>query len=107
MTKGDMDMSHQEFKLREAESVEIISLIENSVDYLSTIQKDEVKNVREWTKRRFIMPIAEHGFSVLLRVYDGYKLHSVLFDVGSSPNGVVTNAKRMGMRARRWNKSGC
>lgn len=83
--------------LREAERVEIISLMDNSVDYLSTIQKAEVKNFREWTKRHFTLPIAEHGFSMLIRVYDGNKLHSILFDVGISPNGVVTNARRMGI----------
>lgn len=83
--------------LREAESAEIISLMDNSVDYLSTIQKAEVKNVREWTKKHFILLMAEHGFSVLVRVFSGDKSHSVLFDAGISPNGVVTNAKRMGI----------
>jgi len=71
--------------------------MDNSVDYLSTIQKAEVKNLREWTKRHFIPPIAEHGFSMPVLIYDGNKLHSILFDAGSSPNGVVTNARRMGI----------
>jgi 7,8-dihydropterin-6-yl-methyl-4-(beta-D-ribofuranosyl)aminobenzene 5'-phosphate synthase len=97
MTEGDKGTPNQSLKLGEAESVEIISLIDNSVDYLSTIQRRGVKNVREWTKKHFRLPMAEHGFSMLIRVYDGKKSHSVLFDAGSSPNGVITNAKRMGI----------
>jgi 7,8-dihydropterin-6-yl-methyl-4-(beta-D-ribofuranosyl)aminobenzene 5'-phosphate synthase len=98
MIEENNDMLPQGLELREAESVEIISLMDNSLDYLSTIQRIEVKNFREWTKRHFILPIAEHGFSMLVQVYDGNKLHSILFDTGTSPNGVITNAKRMGIR---------
>jgi 7,8-dihydropterin-6-yl-methyl-4-(beta-D-ribofuranosyl)aminobenzene 5'-phosphate synthase len=86
-----------ELKLKEAEGAEIISLMDNSVDIFSTLQKGEVKNFREWTKKHFRLPIAEHGFSLLVRVFDGNKFHSVLFDAGISPNGVVTNAKMMGI----------
>ncbi len=92
--------------LKEVESVEIISLMDNSVDFLSTVGREEVQNVREWIKERmnrewiekhFRLPMAEHGFSMLVRVFDGNKFHSILFDVGGSPNGVVTNTKRMGV----------
>jgi 7,8-dihydropterin-6-yl-methyl-4-(beta-D-ribofuranosyl)aminobenzene 5'-phosphate synthase len=92
--------------LREVGRVEIISLIDNSVDFLSTIGRDEVQNIREWIKERrdeewvkkhFRLPIAEHGFSMLVRVFDGGEFHSALFDTGSSPDGVVTNAERMGI----------
>jgi len=96
MTKDNI--SHQDFKLIEAESVEIISLIDNYIDYLSISQKEEVKNVREWTKKYFTLPMAEHGFSMLIRVFSDNKSHNILFDAGSSPNGVLTNAKTMGIR---------
>jgi hypothetical protein len=47
MTKSSMDISHQNFKLREDEGVEIISLTNDYVDYLSmAIQKEATKNVR-------------------------------------------------------------
>ncbi|MEM3641396.1 MAG: MBL fold metallo-hydrolase [Candidatus Bathyarchaeia archaeon] len=97
MNECNKGILNQSVKLREAESVEIISLIDNSVDYLSTIRRKDVKNVREWAKKHFRLPMAEHGFSMLIRVYDGNKSHSVLFDAGSSPNGVIINAKRMGI----------
>ena len=38
--------------LREVDGVEIISLIDNSVDFLSTIEREEVQNIREWIKER-------------------------------------------------------
>jgi len=83
--------------LKEVEGVEIISLMDNSLDILSTIHRGEVKNVREWTKKHFHLPIAEHGFSMLIRVFSKGRVHSILFDAGCSPDGVVTNAKRMGI----------
>ncbi|MEM3458408.1 MAG: MBL fold metallo-hydrolase [Candidatus Bathyarchaeia archaeon] len=94
MTEGN---DKPDLKLKEAEGAEIISLMDNSVDILSTIQRSEVKSVREWTKKHFRLPIAEHGFSMLVRVFDEGRVHSILFDTGCSPNGVVTNAKRMGI----------
>jgi len=97
---------NQPLNLREVEGAEIISLIDNSVDFLSTVEREEVQNVREWIKERkdeewikkhFHLPIAEHGFSMFIRVFDGEETHSVLFDTGISSDGVVTNAKRMGL----------
>jgi 7,8-dihydropterin-6-yl-methyl-4-(beta-D-ribofuranosyl)aminobenzene 5'-phosphate synthase len=96
----------QSMVLREVDSVEIISLMDNSVDFLSTIEKEEVKHVRRWvTERRgakwvgehFRSPIAEHGFSLLIRVFSGGKAHSILYDTGISPEGIITNANRMGI----------
>mgnify|MGYP005629456099 CR=1 FL=1 len=81
--------------LKEAESVEIIALMDNSLDFLSSIPRREVKNFRGWVKKPSRLPIAEHGFSMLIRVSDGNGFHSFLFDTGGSPNGVITNAKRM------------
>ena len=95
--------------LKEVDGVEITSLADNTVDLLSTIMKKEANPVREWVKERmdeewvkkcFQLPFAEHGFSVLIRVLCNGKNHLVLFDMGNSPEGVVTNAKRMGLNLR-------
>ena len=57
--------------LKEVSSVEIISLMDNTVDFNSTNSNKEVHKVREWTKNRkgiewtekhFRLPFAEHGF---------------------------------------------
>ena len=92
--------------LKEVDGLEMISLADNTVDFLSTIVKKEAKQVREWVKERmgedwakkhFRLPFAEHGFSMLIRVFSNSGSHSMLFDTGFSEEGVVTNAKRMGL----------
>ena len=96
----------QKMKLKEAEAVEIISLADNSVDFLSAIDKKEAQSLRQWTRERYSAewgrthtqaPVAEHGFSVLVRVFNKEKSSSVLFDTGGSPEGILENAKRMGV----------
>ena len=92
--------------LDEVDGVEIISLADNAVDFLSTIERNGVHQVREWTKNRmgeewakkhFQLPFAEHGFSLLIKVFSNERLHTILFDTGVSPEGVVTNARRMAL----------
>jgi 7,8-dihydropterin-6-yl-methyl-4-(beta-D-ribofuranosyl)aminobenzene 5'-phosphate synthase len=85
-------------KLKEAQKVEIISLMDNTVDFLSSSTRKEVQSLWQWAGRsRSEMPFAEHGFSMLIRVFSGKRVYSVLFDTGISPEGVVENAKRMGL----------
>ena len=97
---------NQEFKVREAATVEILSLIDSSVDFQSTVNKQQVQSLRQWTRERYgqewtrthtQLPIAEHGFSMLIRVFNGEKSSHVLFDTGGSPEGIVENADRMGI----------
>lgn len=99
-------MVNQTIAIREVDGVEIVSLMDNSVDFISTIQRKEVQQVRnwiedrmgeEWIKKYFRLPFAEHGFSVLIRVLRDGKSHVVLFDTGISPEGVVSNAKGIGL----------
>jgi len=42
----------QTVALKEVDSVEIVSLIDNSIDFLSSIEKEGVQQVREWVKER-------------------------------------------------------
>lgn len=83
--------------LKRAKRVEIISLVDNTIDLLSSSPRREVKYLREWAKISCRYPIAEHGLSMLIRVYDENRRHSILFDAGVSPYGVVRNARRMGI----------
>ncbi|MCW3982623.1 MAG: MBL fold metallo-hydrolase [Candidatus Bathyarchaeota archaeon] len=85
-------------KLKEAKKLEITSLMDNTVDFLSSSNRTEVQSLWQWAGRsRSEMPFAEHGFSMLIRVFSDKKVHSILFDTGISPEGVVENAKRMGL----------
>lgn len=99
-------MDEMSVPLKEVDGLEIISLMDNSIDVLSTIKKDEVRQVRDWIKERkgqkwvsenFRLPIAEHGLSILIRIFHGKKAHTILFDTGRSPEGVVTNVERIGI----------
>jgi 7,8-dihydropterin-6-yl-methyl-4-(beta-D-ribofuranosyl)aminobenzene 5'-phosphate synthase len=96
----------RQFNIAEIDGLQVFSLVDNSVDYLSTNDKKEVHSFRQWTKKRdgqewtgenSQLPFAEHGFSMLVRVLRGRKSVSILFDTGISADGVVENAKRMGL----------
>ena len=95
---------NQEFKVKEADGTELLSLVDNSVDFLSAVNKPQVQSFRQWKRERdgkewgkthMDLPFAEHGFSMLIRVFSGDKSSCVLFDTGGSPRGMVENAKRM------------
>ena len=96
---------NKEITVKEVDNVEILSLVDNSVNFLSSIKK-QVHSFRQWKRKRegkegvkahFNLPFAEHGFSVLIRVFSGDESSCVLFDTGGSPIGMVENAKRMGI----------
>lgn len=93
---------------RECLKVEVVSLVDNVVDFASCSRNSVVRPLWKWFKARSIegesalvhrlMPVAEHGFSMLVRVFtDDGVCCSVLFDTGVSAEGVVVNAKRMGI----------
>jgi 7,8-dihydropterin-6-yl-methyl-4-(beta-D-ribofuranosyl)aminobenzene 5'-phosphate synthase len=93
-------------KIKEIDGLEIVSLVDNSVDFLSTVTHKQVKPFGQWARERHgqewlsthtQFPFAEHGFSMLLRVFNEGKSECVLFDTGGSPEAVAENAKRMGI----------
>jgi 7,8-dihydropterin-6-yl-methyl-4-(beta-D-ribofuranosyl)aminobenzene 5'-phosphate synthase len=76
------------------------------VDFLSPITHRDVRSFGRWTKEQFgpewldahrEMPLAEHGFSMLVRVFKGQSRHSILFDAGNNPDTLCINAQRMGI----------
>ena len=88
------------------DSLQILSLMDNSTDFLSTTNRRETQTFRQWTKKQYgqkwidthpLFPIAEHGFSLLVRVIMDGKSNTILFDTGCSSNGIILNAKRMGI----------
>ena len=96
--------------IAEVDSVELLSLVDNSIDFLSTLDKKEAKSFRQWTNtnkrhdKEFTdqsqMPIGEHGFSIAVRIFCKGQSYKILFDTGVSPEGIVENAKRMGLDLR-------
>jgi 7,8-dihydropterin-6-yl-methyl-4-(beta-D-ribofuranosyl)aminobenzene 5'-phosphate synthase len=109
MCTASAESVNREFKVKEADAVEIISIVDNSVDFLSTVNKRQAQSFRQWKRERdgqewgtshVQMPFAEHGFSMLIRVFSENKSRCVLFDTGGSPMGMVENAERMDINLR-------
>jgi 7,8-dihydropterin-6-yl-methyl-4-(beta-D-ribofuranosyl)aminobenzene 5'-phosphate synthase len=94
-------------KIAEVQGLEVFSLVDNSADFISAFSKEDAQSFRQWTKKRIgeewarmhsELPIAEHGFSVLIRILNNGNTKSVLFDTGVSSDGIVENAKRMSLK---------
>jgi 7,8-dihydropterin-6-yl-methyl-4-(beta-D-ribofuranosyl)aminobenzene 5'-phosphate synthase len=90
-------------KIVEADKVEITSLVDNTIDLLSTNTHPQVQSLWHWCtarqgeQQRAHMPLGEHGFCMFVRVFSGGKSTAFLFDAGGSPNVAVENAATMGL----------
>ena len=77
--------------IKPTDSIEILSLVDNSFDLLMTSNK----NVKRYPLLPDTLikplPIAEHGFSVLVDVNFGSSKRRILFDTGVSMNGLIYN----------------
>lgn len=85
--------------LREVEQLEIISLQDNMVELLTTVDREEVQTVLQWVKSEegegLPLPVAEHGLAMLIRTRVGQENHTVLFDAGLTEEGTLINAEIM------------
>ena len=81
--------------LKETVKLEIVSLVDNTVDFLSSNTRREVHTFQHSTHWHKGLPHAENGLSMLIRVQSEGKTESILFDTGTSPDGVCENAKLM------------
>ena len=78
--------------------MEIVNLMDNFTDRILASEKG-AKRFPAWKKGAFCPgPIAEHGYASLVRVFQNGKSQAILFDTGTSPTGVIQNAKLMGVR---------
>ncbi|MBS7647168.1 MAG: MBL fold metallo-hydrolase [Candidatus Bathyarchaeia archaeon] len=102
-------MSEDVVKLEGVDRLEIICLMDNCVDLTSSIEREEVQNVRSWIEKRMgkewvdknlRLPIAEHGLSMLVKVFRNGDSYTVLFDTGVSPSGAILNAEGMGLNLK-------
>jgi 7,8-dihydropterin-6-yl-methyl-4-(beta-D-ribofuranosyl)aminobenzene 5'-phosphate synthase len=81
-------------KLREAESVQLTCLVDNSVDVLlaSTGIAKRAPLRDDWNTRPLI---AEHGFSAVLSLEISGKIRKILFDSGLDPHAAAQNAEAL------------
>ncbi|NLF87861.1 MBL fold metallo-hydrolase [Candidatus Bathyarchaeota archaeon] len=82
-------------ELAETSKLEIVSLVDNTVDFLSSNSRKEVRTFQHSSHWHTGLPCAENGFSMYIKVYSSGESHSILFDAGTSPDGVCKNAKLM------------
>lgn len=84
--------------IREVDRVEITTIIDN---YINLAMRESTDLVRRWTisKREGEppVPVAEHGFSVLIRVFCGSDKHALLLDAGFNKSSAVNNARILGL----------
>jgi 7,8-dihydropterin-6-yl-methyl-4-(beta-D-ribofuranosyl)aminobenzene 5'-phosphate synthase len=84
-------MARPTIPLQEADAVRITIVTDNSIDLL--LDRSEVAQrlpLRQDTFER-PLPVAEHGFSVLIEVQRGERRGTVLFDTGVSRTGLLYN----------------
>ncbi len=83
--------------VREVDSVEITTLVDNVVDLLLE-NSDNAKRAPRIRDGTMAPPLfAEHGFSAVIRVSDGDIKRSILLDAGLSETTMLVNAERLGV----------
>src|SRR6266699_249810 len=97
----------QRIDLEPVDSVEVTTLMDNLTDVFMPDQgparrigpgmvpnRSSLVMAEDWVPD---VLIAEHGFSMLLTVRKGDRAHQLLFDTGTSPDGVVENMRRLSL----------
>jgi len=87
--------------LREAEKIEIITLMDNYTDCLIPSSQN-VKRNPHYKNGEVVPPLmAEHGLSLLIRVFENGRPHSLLLDAGWSETGVLHNLRELGIEVNK------
>jgi 7,8-dihydropterin-6-yl-methyl-4-(beta-D-ribofuranosyl)aminobenzene 5'-phosphate synthase len=89
-------------QIKESEKIEILLLQDNYIDLVEAPASPiaaRANPVKDGYIKNSV--IAEHGFSALVKTTDGGTEHTLLFDFGYSPNGVVHNMDALGVDATR------
>ncbi|GAA3623154.1 MBL fold metallo-hydrolase [Microlunatus ginsengisoli] len=98
----------EQVPLRPVRRVQITTLVDNSLDVFAADAGPAGRHpVDRWPRLPaaahqddavFDGPVAEHGFSALVEVQTGEgRVHRLLFDTGVSPDGMVSNMRRLGL----------
>ena len=84
-----------ETQLVQAKSIEIISLVDNTVDFLSSNTRKEVRTFQHSRIGLRGYHVQKTAFRCYIRVQSDEKTYSILFDIATSSDGVCRNAKAM------------
>jgi len=90
--------------LKEVDQLEVISLMDNMVEVLSTVDREEVQTILQWVDREegeeLPLPVSEHGLAMLIRTMKGRETHTILYDSGLTEEGTLTNIEIMKLNIR-------
>lgn len=88
--------------LKEVENVEILTILDNTVDMLLP----DANKAKRPPRRRDAMTrdslIAEHGFSALVKVSNGNTSETLLFDAGLSRKGLIHNMDVLDLKPKEF-----
>lgn len=87
-------------KLRSVERLEVIILVDNSIDWSSANEQRNIFSPRQWaeTKEHVILYLqGGHGFSVLLRAKNGTETKTILYDAGPQESIISNNVEALGI----------
>ncbi|MFW9958599.1 MAG: MBL fold metallo-hydrolase [Candidatus Odinarchaeota archaeon] len=82
------------------DSIEIITLVDNVIEILSSKPHDNFVPVRQWVTAKNASPnylFGGHGFSTLIRIKHREKIYSVLYDTGPSGDILIHNVVSLGL----------
>lgn len=92
------------FDLEPVDAVTVTTLMDNVTDFFMPDQGPAQRATRAGGRRNTATMeggwgldalVAEHGFSMLVTVTKGDSQHTLLFDTGTSPDGIVENMRRL------------
>jgi 7,8-dihydropterin-6-yl-methyl-4-(beta-D-ribofuranosyl)aminobenzene 5'-phosphate synthase len=84
-------------ELHEADKVEVTMIIDNYTDVLLESTDTVVRAPLAAGEYIADAPLAEHGLSILIKVFKDSEVHTLLLDAGSSSAGVLSNMKLFGI----------
>lgn len=87
-------------QMKQADKVEILTLQDNYIDLVEAPANEMIARANP-IKDGYVANsvVAEHGFAALVKITGGAETHTVLFDFGYSPWGVVHNMDALGVDA--------
>ncbi len=93
--RRDVKQSRPPISLPEVDEVQVIILMDNSIDIL--MASDDIAHRFPLVSNLFerSIPIAEHGMSVLIRIKQKNHQGTILFDTGVSRQGILYNMDAM------------
>ena len=86
--------------LRSVDKLELIILVDNSIDWTSASQHENIQSPRQWVKDKesALYLVAGHGFSVLLKATIGKDVRTVMYDAGPQELILSQNAEILGIQ---------